>query len=491
MASLEDLTKILKEKGFKKNEIDTIKRAHFFTDTAHKNQVRKSGEPYITHPTQTAINLVNMNLDTPTITAGLLHDVPEDTTYTLVDIEKEFGSEVAKLVTGVTNLGKIKYRGIERFAENLRKMFISMAQDVRVILIKMADRLHNMQTLYYLPKEKQKRISMEVLEIYAPIAHRLGMGQIKGQLEDLAFPYAYPEEFKKFQSQVISNYKDRVKYINELIEKVRDELLKEKIKIYTIHGRTKHLYSLYRKLMRPQYNNDISRIYDLVAVRIVVPTVEDCYKVLGIIHQMWKPLPGRIKDYIAQPKPNSYQSLHSTIFGPKKTMVEFQIRTQEMHQQAEFGIAAHWRYKQMGKGYMSRLKGYHHKGYKTPKKLDWINELASWQSEIGDNEEFLKELKIDVFQDRLLVFTPNGDVIDLPEHATPIDFAYYIHSDIGNHCVGAKINEKIEKLDTPLRSGDVVEILTDRSRKGPSRDWLSIAKTSSAKSKIRNYFSKG
>lgn len=490
MLQLEILIKTLKENGFKKSDIELIKRAFEFARDAHKQQIRKSGRPYVTHPLNVAIQLAKMNLDTPTIIAGLLHDIPEDTHYTLIDIEKNFGAEVAKLVSGVSNLGKIKYRGIERFSENLRKMFISMAQDIRVILIKMADRYHNMQTLRFLPPEKQKRIALEVLEIYSPIAHRLGMGQIKGELEDLAFPYVYPEEYEQFKREVIPSYRMRIKYTNELIEKLKEELALNKIKTISVHGRSKHLYSLYKKLKRPQYGGDINRIYDLVAIRIVVNSVADCYKVLGVVHQLWTPLPGRIKDYIAQPKPNNYQSLHTSVFGPNQNIVELQIRTQEMHEQAEYGIAAHWKYKEFGKGYFSKSRGGHYKGFQIPKKFVWINELAEWQKEIADTKQLLKELKLDAFQDRILVFTPQGDVIDLPEGATPVDFAYYIHTEIGHKCVGVKINDVMEKLDVKLKSGDVVEILTDSTRKGPSQDWIQFVKTSSAKSKIRAFFAK-
>jgi GTP pyrophosphokinase len=485
MAILDDLIKIIKEND-KKADIDLVRLAYDFAQEAHKGQKRKSGEPYISHPLETAIILAKMKLDLPTIIAALLHDVAEDTNYNLVDIEKNFGKEVAKLVAGITKLSIIKYRGVEKYAENLRKMFISMADDVRVILIKMADRLHNLKTLNVHPPETQKRIALEVLEIYAPIANRLEMGQLKGQLEDLAFPYAYPKEFSWFKKEIIPNYRTRIEYINKIIKIVKKEIIKEKIKIISIHGRAKHFYSLYRKLLKPQYNKDINRIHDLVAIRIIVPTVSDCYKVLGIIHNMWKPLIGRIKDYISQPKPNGYQSLHTTVFAKDGKIVEFQIRTPEMHEHAEYGIAAHWHYKEMGPGFFARFrKGFHPKGYEIPKKLQWIKELTKWQKEIDDSQTYLKTLKIDVFQNRIFVFTPKGDVIDLPEDATPIDFAYHIHSDIGDKCVGVKVNGKMENLKTKLKNGDVVEIITDKSRKGPSRDWLRIAKTTTAKTKIK------
>ena len=490
MAKIEDLIKTLKENDYKKGDIDLIRKAYEFAEDAHKGQLRKSGDAYIGHPLETAITLTQMKLDVPTIIAGVLHDVPEDTHYSLIDVEKNFGKEVTQLVLGVTKLGKIKYRGDEKYVENLRKMFISMAQDIRVILIKMADRLHNMKTLNHLPPEKQKRIALEVLEIYAPIALRLGMGQIKGELEDLAFPYVFPEEFDWFKKDIIPRYQVRLEFINGIIKILKKEIELQKIKYASIHGRTKRYYSLYQKLLRPQYNRDINKIFDLVAVRIIVQTAEDCYKILGIIHKLWKPMPGRIKDYIAQPKPNNYQSLHTTVFGPDGDPVEFQIRTVEMHDWAEYGIAAHWHYKEMGKYFFFRIKGFNPKGYRPPKKFAWINELVEWQKQVSNTKEFLKELKIDAFKERILVFTPNGDVIDLPEGATPIDFAYHIHSDIGNRCNGVRINGQMERLDTKLQNRDVIEILIDRKRKGPSRDWLRFVKTSTAKSKIKNFFLK-
>lgn len=486
METLEDLIKIIK-KSDKKADVDLVRLAYDYAETAHRGQKRSTGEDYINHPLQTAIILALWKMDIPSIIAGLLHDVPEDTDFSLVDVEKNFGSEVAKLVTGITKLGKIKYRGIEKYSENLRKMFISMSEDIRIVLIKMADRLHNLKTLYARPPEKQKRIAVEVLDIYAPIANRLGMGQLKGDLEDMAFPYAYPEEFEWFKKEIIPRYQQRMEHINQVIGILKKEAAVQKIKILDIHGRKKHFYSLYQKLLEPQYNRDLDRIYDLVAVRIIVPTVSDCYKVLGIIHQLWRPLPGRIKDYIAQPKPNNYKSLHTTVITMEGKIVEIQIRDPQIHEQAEFGVAAHWHYKEMGKGFFSRRKGFNIKGYSMPKKLLWIKELADWQKEINDNKQFLHTLKIDAFQKRIFVFTPHGDVIDLPEDATPVDFAYYIHTEIGNKCIGAKINNTISSLDTKLKNGDMVEIVTDKSRKGPSRDWLKFVKTGGAKSKIRQF----
>ncbi|MBI3290864.1 bifunctional (p)ppGpp synthetase/guanosine-3',5'-bis(diphosphate) 3'-pyrophosphohydrolase [Candidatus Falkowbacteria bacterium] len=498
MPKLNDLLKILKEQNNRGSSIvpilpqlrrskaeydlDLIKLAYDFAEEAHKGQKRKSGEDYIEHPVAVAITLAEMGLDEPAIVAALLHDVPEDTDYSLVDIEKNFGKEVADLVAGITKLGIIKYRGIEKYSENLRKMFISMAQDIRIILIKMADRLHNLRTLDALPQDKQKRIAQESLEIYAPIANRLGMGQIRGDIETLAFPYVYPEEYKWMQKEIMPKIENAKVHIEKIIKLIKKELIQQKIKIISIHGREKRIYSLYKKLIKPHYNGDPSKIYDLVAIRIIVPSVGECYQALGVIHKLWKPLPGRIKDYISQPKPNGYQSLHSTVFTEEGKIVEFQVRTKEMHKQAEYGIAAHWHYKEVDK----KPKKIDHKGYPLPKKFKWVQDLVDWQKEILDNQQYLKSLSLDFFHNRIFVFTPEGDVIDLPEEATPVDFAYHVHSWIGDHCAGAKINNRIASLDAVIKNGDVVEIITDKNRKGPSRDWLKFVKTGAAKSKIRS-----
>ena len=497
MSTLEDLLKILEQQNrsgngrisllpnFRRHKIaydlDLIHLAYDYAQQAHEGQLRRSGEPYINHPLGTAITLAKMGMDQETIIAGLLHDIPEDTNYSLVDVEKNFGSEVANLVTGITKLGVIKYRGMERYAENLRNMFISMAQDIRIILIKMADRLYNLKTLSALPAEKQKRIAQESLEIYAPIANRLGMGQIKGELEDLAFPYVYPKDYDWIKKEIMPKIAKEKEHIERVIKIIRKELTEEKIKIISLHGRQKRLYSLYQKLKKPAYDGDLTKIHDLVALRIIVPTVADCYHALGVIHRHWKPLPGRIKDYIAQPKPNGYQSLHTTVFCDEGKIVEFQIRTAQMHQQAEYGIAAHWHYKEMA----GRPKKISDKGYTLPKKFAWIQELVNWQKKIHDHQQYLKSLTIDFFRNRIFVFTPKGDVIDLPEDATPVDFAYHVHSWIGDHCAGAKINGQMSRLDGTLKNGDVVEIITDKNRKGPSRDWLNFVKTSAAKARIK------
>ncbi len=472
--TINDLIKATKDNGLDL-DLTLLRQAFDYADTAHKNQKRRSGEPYIHHPAATAHTLINLKLDQATILAGLLHDVPEETAESIHEIKRQFGEEVAFLVEGVTKLGTIKYRGLERYIENLRKMFVAMASDIRVILIKFADRLHNLRTLEYLKPEKRLRIALETLEIYAPIANRLGIGEIKGELEDLSFKYAYPEKYHETKSLFEKKYRERRHTLTEIKEKISAELKKESIKPIDIHGRTKHLYSLYRKLRL--HDNDINQIYDLAALRIIVSNIRDCYAVLGIIHKLWKPLKGRIKDYVATPKPNGYQSLHTTVFCDDGQVVEFQIRDPQMHDLAEHGIAAHWHYTEKGK--LSEIP---------PKKLDWINQLLQWQKELRDNKKYLESLKIDAFQNRIFVFTPRGDVIDLPEESTPVDFAFAIHSDIGFRCSGARINDRIVRLDTSLKSGDVCEIITDKKRKKPNRDWLKFIKTSNAKYRIRAAF---
>ena len=456
--------------------LEIIKRAYNLAQKAHKGQKRLSGENYISHPIEVAKILTELKSDIPTICAGLLHDVPDDTSVPLSFIRKEFGEEIAFLVNGVSNLGKIKYRGEKRYIENLRKLFLSMARDIRVVLIKLADRLHNMRTLSYLPKEKQYRIALETLEIYAPIANRLGIGTIKGHLEDLSFPYVYPKEYQWLMENVKEKYEDRENYINNIIPKIKKYLESEKIKILDIHGRAKHYFSLYKKLQKYEMNWD--KIYDLVAVRIIVSDIPECYKTLGLIHKNWKPLLGRIKDYIALPKPNGYRSLHTTVFCINGKITEFQIRTPEMHEEAEYGIAAHWAYSEAGKPSKGVLV--------TNNKFLWIKQLQQWQKEIKNSTEFVKSLKIDFFKDRIFVFTPKGDVIDLPEGATPVDFAYHIHTDIGHKCAGAKIDGKLYSLSHPLENGQVVEIITKKEKK-PNPDWLRFVKTNHAKTRIKNW----
>lgn len=488
MTTIDDL--IQKIKFYAPNaDLDLVRLAFDYAKKAHNGQKRLSGEPYINHPLATAMNLAEMKLHQDIIIAGLLHDIPEETRpdnpeVALREIKHNFGEEVAFMVRGITKLGKIKYRGMERYLENLRKMFVAMAADVRVIFIKFADRLHNLGTLEAQPSSKQKRIAMETMEIYAPIANRLGMGEIKGRLEDLSFPYLYPKEHEKLKKEVAPRYKTKEEYL----KKIRVKLLKtiasfslgatgekggeQRIKVYSIHGRTKRLWSIHKKLQQKGYD-DLSKIYDLVALRVIIETVAECYTVLGIIHQLWKPLKGRIKDYIAQPKPNGYQSLHTTVFCDDGEIVEFQIRTKKMHEEAEFGIASHWYYDEKG-------------SMPVAKDLKWVKELTRWKKEFEENQRYLESLKIDVFQNRIFVFTPKGDVIDLPENSTPVDFAYTLHSDLGDKCTGAKINEQIAKLDTKLQSGDVVEIIIDKNRKTPSSDWLKFVKTNAARHKIKN-----
>lgn len=456
-------------------DLDLVRLAYDFALEAHMGQKRTSGEEYIQHPLEVAYKLAEYKMDLATIIAGILHDVPEETTKTLIEIEKNFGGETARLVEGITKLGKIKYRGLERYAENLRKMFMAIAEDVRVVFIKFADRIHNLKTLYALPPVKQQRIARESLEIYAPIANRLGMEEIKCELEDLSFPYVYPEEYKWVMEISKKRYEEQTKFIERVKKIIRKELeTNAKFIFLNIEGRSKHYYSLYQKIIKKDM--DIDKVYDLVALRIIVKNIDDCYRVLGYIHKLWAPLPGRIKDYIAQPKPNGYQSLHTTVFGPDGRITEFQIRTQKMHEEAEFGVAAHWLYKE------NELK----QNLKISQgKLKWIKELVNEKKDNYNAQKYLRTLKLDFFKNRIFVFTPKGDVIDLPEGATPIDFAYHIHSDIGNKCAGVKINDKIATLSTPLKNSDVIEIIIDKNRAGPSETWLTFVQTHAAKDKIK------
>ena len=455
-----------------------VARAYEFSKRAHEGQKRKSGEPYFNHALAAAENVASWGLDEESIAAALLHDTVEDTGVSLETIRSQFGESVAFLVDGVTKISRIKYRGIEGQVENLRKMLLALSEDIRVIMVKLGDRLHNMQTLKHVPKEKQKRIALETMEIYAPLAYRLGMQSLSGDLEDLAFPYIYPKEHEWLMREVKEEYTKREKFLEKIMPQIRKELEAERVAVVTIDARAKHYASLYKKLLR--YDMDLSKIYDLVAMRVIVKTVEDCYAALGIVHKIWPPLPGRIKDYIAMPKPNGYRSLHTTVFCLGNT-VEIQIRTKEMHEEAENGIAAHWIY-EASKG----TKGYsERRSVMAPKKeLMWVEQLRNWQKEFANPEEFLQSIKIDFLKDRIFAITPKGEVIDLPSGATPVDFAYQIHSHIGNSCSGARVNGKIVPLDYQIKSGDIIEIITQKNKK-PSASWLDFVKTSMARNHIK------
>jgi guanosine-3',5'-bis(diphosphate) 3'-pyrophosphohydrolase len=468
-----------------------IIEAYRMAEIAHKGQKRKSGEDYIAHCLETAKTLAEIGMESRTIAAGLLHDVPEDTDVTLDEIRSKFGEEVAYLVDGITKLSRIRLRGSkeEYYLENLRKMFLAMAADIRVVIIKLADRLHNMQTLeHHNDPEKQIRIARETMEIYAPIANRLGIGEIKGELEDLCFKYLDPEHYEYTKKLEESQGQESGAYIERAVKVFQEDLQKEGISVVDIHGRAKHLYRLFQKLQKHDMN--IQRIYDLVAIRIIVPDIADCYEALGIVHKKHRPMVGRIKDYISLPKPNGYQSLHTTVFGPDSRIIEVQIRTQKMHDEAEFGIAAHWVYSERARKSWRNL--FLRKKEAIPaKELAWVKQLQEWQKEIGrDDQEFLESLKIDFFKNHIFAFTPRGDIIDLPEDATPVDFAYAIHSEIGNHAAGAKADGRMVPLDYHIQNGQVIEILTAKDKKKPGRDWLKFAKTSVAKSHIRRQIKK-
>ena len=448
-------------------DIDLIRRAYEVAEKAHKDQKRVSGEAYIIHPLHVAEILTELHMDEPTIAAALLHDVVEDTTYTGEQMKELFGDEVAMLIDGVTKLGRIKYKSKEEVQlENYRKMFLAMAKDIRVIMIKLADRLHNMRTLKYMRADKQQRIARETIEIYAPLANRLGISNIKWELEDLCLRYLEPETYYDLVENVKQKRKERQAFIDEAIEQIKTKLDEAHIKA-EINGRAKHFYSIYRKMKRD--NKSLSEIYDLSAIRVLVDTVQDCYGVLGVIHAMWKPIPGRFKDYIAMPKSNGYQSLHTTVMT-RGYPLEIQIRTFAMHRVSEYGVAAHWKYKEAGKGATATSA--------MDQKLSWLRQMVNLQHDFSDPKEYFEALKVDIFSDEVFVFTPRGDVIDLPKGSIPIDFAYRIHTEIGHHCVGAKVNGKMVPLEYKLKNGDIVSVITNKANNGPSRDWLNIVASS-------------
>jgi GTP pyrophosphokinase len=454
---------------------DLIRRACTFAEHAHTGQLRKSGEPYYNHVFATGLNLASLKMDADTIAAGIMHDVLEDTKITEAEMRKEFGDHIVKLVQGVTSLGKLRYSGVERHVESLRKFFVAMADDIRVVVIKLCDRLHNVQTLEYVSKEKQKRIALETLEIHARLADRLGMGRLKAMLEDASFPYVYPEDYEKTLELFNSVRPVDDDQLEKVVQRLNEELTTFDVVIERIDHRIKHLYSLWQKLKR--YKMDLSKVHDVVALRIIVPEVGDCYQALGVIHGLYRPVPGRFKDYIAVPKPNGYRSLHTTIFSGDGGTLEIQIRTKDMHQEAEYGIASHLSYKELGKRASKE---------EIIKKTGWTKDLLEWQKDVNHHQEFLKNLKSDFFENRVFVLTPKGDVIDLPEGSTPIDFAYAVHSDIGDHTSGAKVNGKLVPLETKLQNRDVIEIEVKETAT-PKRKWLDYVRTNLAKRHIKNY----
>ena len=474
---------VIKRMKMNKRKVNTalIQKAYNFAAEHHKGQKRMSGEDYIIHPLNVAYILADLQMDDSTICAALLHDVVEDTDVTNEDIVKNFGEEIAEMVAGVTKLSKIQYVTIkEEQVENYRKMFLAMGKDIRVILIKLADRLHNMRTLSNLKRDRQIANAKETMELYAPLANRLGIYSLKSELEDFAFRYLYPEEYRELVMSIEKKREERIEFINKIMNEIRVALKKQKI-VAEVTGRAKHLYSIYRKMQRD--NITIDQVYDLFALRIIVNSVKDCYAALGVVHDLYTPMPGRFKDYIAVPKPNMYQSIHNTLIGPKGTPFEVQVRTWDMHRVAEYGIAAHWAYKEANKFKKSNV-------VVTEDKLAWLRETLEWQKDMQDPDEFLKTLKTELFEDEVYVFTPKGEIKTLPRDATPIDFAYTIHAEVGHKMVGCKINSKMMPIVTPLKSGDIVEIITSDTAKGPSRDWLKIVKSSSAKTKIQQWFKK-
>jgi len=471
-----ELSQLLKKlENASSEEKQLIEKAYKLAEDAHQGQKRNSGEDFIIHPLKVAYNLAELSMDVPTIIAGILHDIIEDTDVSYEQLAGEFGEEVADLVEGVTKLTKIQYKTKEeRKAENLRKMVIAMSKDIRVIIIKLNDRLHNMRTLEYMSEAKKKEKATETLEIYAPIANRLGMFRIKSELEDLSLKHLDPEGYYDLREKITMNKASREAYINKIVDQLKVKLDETKLD-YAIKGRPKHFYSIYKKMV--YQHKSFEEIFDLLAIRVIVKTVKDCYGVLGIVHTLWKPLPGRFKDYIAMPKPNFYQSLHTTVIGPGGEIFEIQIRTEEMHYTAEYGIAAHWKYKE-------GVQGQNELG----EKLTWVRQMLELQEDSDDSKEFMDSLKLDLFRNEVFVFTPNGDVINLPAGSTPIDFAYRVHTAVGDKCTGAIVDGRIVPLDYKLKNGNIVKILTSSNSNGPSRDWLKVAVSSHAKNKIRQYF---
>ncbi len=463
-------------------DISMIEKAYKIAASAHQGQLRKSGEPYIIHPLCVAIILADLELDKETIVAGLLHDAVEDTVMTTEEIVKEFSSEVALLVDGVTKLGQLSYSKdkIEIQAENLRKMFLAMAKDIRVILIKLADRLHNMRTLQYMKPEKQKEKARETMDIYAPIAQRLGISKVKNELDDLCLKYLEPEVYYELKDQISDKKSAREAYVQSIVAEVKHHMDHAGIQAH-VDGRVKHFFSIYKKMVNQ--NKTLDQIYDLFAVRILVDTLKDCYGALGVIHEMYTPIPGRFKDYIAMPKPNMYQSLHTTLIGPNGQPFEIQIRTYEMHKTAEYGIAAHWKYKESGDGKKPPDQ-------KEAEKMSWLRQILEWQRDMSDNKEFMNLLKsdLDLFSESVYCFTPSGDVKTLPSGSTPIDFAYSVHSAVGNKMIGARVNGKLVTIDYQIQNGDRIEVLTSQNSRGPSRDWLNLVKSTQAKNKINQWF---
>ena len=461
-------------------DFDMVEKAYRLAVDAHKDQKRKSGEPYIIHPLKVAYILAELELDRETIIAGILHDVIEDTVYSYEDISRLFSEEIAILVDGVTKLGKLSYSTKEEIqAENYRKMFLAMAKDIRVILIKLADRLHNMRTLDFMTPAKQKEKAQETLDIYAPLAHRLGISKIRTEMEDLCFKYLNPDAYFDLETKIEKKRIERESFVNNIVQDVQAKMDEAGIK-GKIEGRSKHFFSIYKKMVNQ--NKTLDQIYDLFAVRAIVDSVRDCYGVLGIVHTMYKPMPGRFKDYIAMPKSNMYQSLHNTLIGPSGEPFEIQIRTWEMHRTSEYGIAAHWKYKEGKTGDKSMKK--------EEAKLAWLRQILEWQKDMSDNKEYLDTIKLDlnIFTDQVYAFTPQGDVIQLAKGSTPIDFAYMIHSAVGNKMVGARVNNKMVPIYWTIQNGDIVEIMTSQNSKGPSRDWLGIVRTSQARTKIKQWF---